>query len=100
MKPRKTNVSLHGRGEREHELYVMVARPPADHWAAITDVPCPVEGCKQTLVWYEAGYVPGYRVCMAPDVGGFDMDTLRHRFLAGFLFGRGLTLIRDDCCEE
>lgn len=26
-------------------------------------VPCPRQGCSRPLVWYEAGYVPGYRVC-------------------------------------
>ncbi len=27
--------------------------------------PCPHAGCGLALVWYEAGYVPGYRVCLA-----------------------------------
>lgn len=26
-------------------------------------VPCPVPRCGRALVWYEAGYVPGYRIC-------------------------------------
>jgi hypothetical protein len=26
-------------------------------------VPCPAPHCGRALVWYEAGYVPGYRVC-------------------------------------
>lgn len=26
-------------------------------------VPCPAPRCRRALVWYEAGYVPGYRVC-------------------------------------
>lgn len=26
-------------------------------------VPCPARGCGSGLVWYEAGYVPGWRVC-------------------------------------
>ena len=25
--------------------------------------PCPARGCGRALVWYEAGYVPGYRIC-------------------------------------
>lgn len=28
-------------------------------------VPCPAPRCGRALVWYEAGYVPGYRVCTA-----------------------------------
>ena len=62
--------------------------PPAsngDYWTAVSDVPCPVPGCGQTVVWYEAGYVPGYRVCMARSAAGdgYAHDTLRHRFTAG-----------------
>lgn len=37
-------------------------------------VPCPTRGCGAPLVWFEAGYVPGYRICtrghhaqLAPD---------------------------------
>lgn len=61
--------------------WAMPPRHPTDAWAAITGAPCPVHGCGQTLVWYEAGYVPGYRVCMAADrKGGFVHRTLRHRF--------------------
>lgn len=26
-------------------------------------VPCPHRRCGRPLVWYEAGYVPGYRIC-------------------------------------
>ena len=54
---------LHGTGQEDGEVYDMPARPP-DYWAAVTNVPCPMVGCEQTVVWYEAGYVPGYRVCM------------------------------------
>lgn len=54
-----------------------------DYWSAVTGVPCPTDGCDQTVVWYEAGYVPGYRVCMKALGGGrFDEGTLRHRFIA------------------
>lgn len=35
-------------------------------WYIIGDfVPCPRRGCGRGLVWYEAGYVPGYRICLA-----------------------------------
>lgn len=59
--------------------------PPHDKgfWASVTNIPCPIPDCEQELVWYEAGYVPGYRVCMKPlKPGTFDHKTLHHRFLA------------------
>jgi hypothetical protein len=90
---------LHGHGGQEYEHYSMPPSPIAhDEWARITEVPCPVEHCDQTLVWYEAGYVPGYRVCMARDPsGGYRLDTLCHRF---HLSRDGWVLVRDECCEE
>jgi hypothetical protein len=42
------------------------------------------------VVWYEAGYVPGYRVCMAAPN---DRESLTHRFIAGGS-GHRATLIR------
>ena len=35
----------------------------ADYWHTLDFTPCP--HCGAPLVWYEAGYVPGYRVCSA-----------------------------------
>lgn len=35
-----------------------------DSWELAEWMPCPV--CGAPLVWYEAGYVPGYRVCGRP----------------------------------
>ena len=35
-----------------------------DYWVQLDWTPCPT--CGAPLVWYEAGYVPGYRVCAAP----------------------------------
>lgn len=32
-----------------------------DYWCQLDWTPCPK--CGAPLVWYEAGYVPGYRVC-------------------------------------
>ena len=32
-----------------------------DYWASVDFTPCPK--CGAPVVWYEAGYVPGYRVC-------------------------------------
>ena len=32
-----------------------------DYWETVNFTPCPV--CQAPIVWYEAGYVPGYRVC-------------------------------------
>ena len=79
---------MDGRGCQPHEVYDMPL-PASDQvrstycWEAVTDVPCPVEGCGQTVVWYEAGCVPGYRVCMRRlQDGTCDPDTLRHRLQA------------------
>lgn len=85
----------------EHEVYDL----PGSGWDAVTNVPCPVRGCQQTIVWYEAENVPGYRVCMmALDVGRYDMSTIRHRFLAsvmaGLEEGPDGRLVRDECCEQ
>lgn len=101
--------NLDGTGSRDHEVYDMRRgpeillwpdnRPSGQHeyWPAVTDVPCPVEGCGQTVVWYEAGYVPGYRVCMRPtgQPGVFDHDSIKHRFLAKGT-AEAPTLVRDD----
>lgn len=35
-----------------------------DYWRQVDFTPCPV--CGAPVVWYEAGYVPGYRVCSRP----------------------------------
>jgi len=61
-------------------VVTMPARHPWDVWPDITGAPCPVPGCGHELVWYEAGYVPGYRVCMARLGSGYDARTLRHQF--------------------
>lgn len=39
-------------------------RPNEDMWIEADLTPCPK--CGAALVWYEAGYVPGYRVCAGP----------------------------------
>lgn len=39
-----------------------IANP--DMWMEVELTPCPK--CGAALVWYEAGYVPGYRVCAGP----------------------------------
>lgn len=76
MPPPLPTSFIDGAGEKQH-------RDPY-YWDAVTDVPCPVDGCDQTVVWYEAGYVPGYRVCMRRIEGDkFDYETLRHRLQAG-----------------
>lgn len=36
----------------------------ADYWLQVDWTPCPA--CGAPVVWYEAGYVPGYRVCTRP----------------------------------
>ena len=35
-----------------------------DYWLQVDWTPCPV--CGAPVIWYEAGYVPGYRVCSRP----------------------------------
>lgn len=35
-----------------------------DYWAQVSFTPCPK--CGAPVVWYEAGYVTGYRVCSQP----------------------------------
>jgi hypothetical protein len=110
MRTEKHN--LHGTGSRKHEVYDMPLGPhirlwpdnrpvpQREYWPAVTDVPCPVEGCTQTVLWYEAGYVPGYRVCMAPLGDGlFDPQSIKHRFLAKGDANHPM-LVRDDCCED
>jgi hypothetical protein len=87
-----------GLGDRPHTVYDMPPRGH-DYWAAVTDVPCPVHGCGQTVVHYEAGYVPGYRVCMAPAPGApgmFQVDTLRHRFLAKGRLGAATLVLLEE----
>lgn len=81
-----------GDGEPETEGYVMPPRDPYDTWAAVTGAPCPL--CAQEIVCYEAGYVPGYRACMARSGDGYDRKTLRHRWL----WWDGV-LVRDSAAE-
>jgi len=91
---------LHRTGAAEHEVYDM--EPVADDiWAAVTNVPCPVKDCGQTVVWYEANYGPGYRVCArVTGNGSFGQATIRHHFQARFRNSRAPTLIRHECCER
>ncbi len=95
----KEKHNLDGRGYREHEVYY-VAPSDDGYWDAVTDIPCPVPGCDQTVAWYEAGYVPGYRVC-ARSAGSdaYDTASIRHRFLAGGSV-TAPTLIRDHKNEH
>ena len=101
MHKRMTNRSLHGDpDEPEHEEYPM-PRQPGTWWNSVTDVPCPVPGCGQTIVWWEAGYVPGYRVCMRRiSDESYAIDSVRHRFLAATDNDGNPVLIRDQCCES
>jgi len=32
-----------------------------DYWKQVDWLPCPE--CSSAIIWYEAGYVPGYRIC-------------------------------------
>lgn len=80
--------NMHGTGYADCAAFLMLPSDPLDKWGDITSYPgapvnCPVPGCSQHLVWYEAGYVPGYRACMAPlDGDSYDPKSIRHRFAA------------------
>jgi len=86
-----------GKGWRLMQVYHVPSLSEHDYWQSVTSVPCPVPGCGQTAVWYEAGYVPGYRVCMA-QLGEkmYDMDTISHRFLAQGDAAEPYLLLLDD----
>lgn len=76
---------MDGTGAQQYRGWVMPPGHPEDHWADITsypgrDVLCPVPGCGQYLQWWEAGYVSGYRVCLAGRDDTYDLGTLRHHF--------------------
>jgi hypothetical protein len=72
-----------GTGYKDHEVYDLEIKSELDFWESVTGVPCPVEGCTHTVLWFEAGFVPGYRVCMAQvEPGAFDLGSIRHRFIA------------------
>ncbi len=105
-KMRLEDHDLHGTGYEPCEVYDMTPDPDGHYWPAVADVPCPVDGCSQAIVWYEAGYVPGYRVCMLPVArdamathpAGYRQETLHHRFLAGGSTAAP-TLVRDSLAE-
>lgn len=93
--PLSVEADIHGDGGGIYRAWEMPPRHPTDAWAAITGAPCPVPSCGQRLVWWEAGYVPGYRVCMARRPGGeYDVSTLRHRFCLST--GGGWVLILEE----
>lgn len=60
------NHNLHGIGDKRCKVFVLPGRSSSrnqyDYWALVTDVPCPACG-SGTILWHEAGYVPGYRIC-------------------------------------
>ena len=69
--PRGLALCLIGQGEEQHRGLRISDEPPypgewmqrgAIAWYEHGEwVPCPT--CRAPLVWYEAGYVPGYRIC-------------------------------------
>lgn len=73
-----TKASYPGGGWRELLSLRMEIEPEypgefeGDYWQRLDFVACPK--CGAPLVWYEAGYVPGYRVCA---------KTPNHHWLAG-----------------
>jgi hypothetical protein len=36
-----------------------------DYWTTLDLQPCPI--CTAPIVWWEAGYVPGHRICTGPE---------------------------------
>lgn len=82
--PRFEMANLDGGGAKLHSVYDMPVLSKDNYWASVTDVPCPV--CRTgTVVWHEAGYVPGSRIC--DDCGRF--------FQARGSVSAGITLMRD-----
>lgn len=55
--------SFNGCIRMEHEPEYPMGEHP-NYWRQVDFTPCPV--CGAPVVWYEAGYVPGYRVCTGP----------------------------------
>lgn len=47
-----------------NELSFPGEKPNLNMWLEIDLLPCPK--CGYALIWYETGYVPGYRVCAGP----------------------------------
>lgn len=56
------NNSIHVGLRFEHEPEYPGEYP--DAWQQVEWTPCPQ--CGAPVVWYEAGYVPGYRICSQP----------------------------------
>ena len=78
-----------GNGPRRHSVYDMPVVHPANYWANVTDVPCPM--CKAgTNRLHEAGYVPGSRLC----------DNCGRYFQAKGSVRDGITLVRDSRFDE
>jgi hypothetical protein len=73
--PRGIALVLIGQGQEQRQGLRLAVEPPyPGEWPEGKGVvwhergawlPCPVPGCARALVWYEAGYVPGYRICTA-----------------------------------
>jgi hypothetical protein len=83
-KPRYETRNL-GDGAKRHAVYDMPIVHPHDYWLSVTDVPCPL--CDTgSIRWYEAGFVPGARIC----------DACGKFFLAKGSIKEGARLIRDS----
>jgi hypothetical protein len=51
-----------GSGPKPVCIYPMLRVEKHDYWSAVTNIECSCYS-KGTIRWYEAGYVPGYRIC-------------------------------------
>ena len=60
---RTATYNLDGRGDKQYTAYDLPCIDPDDYWTNVTGIPCPVPQCEGTILWYEAAYVPGYRIC-------------------------------------
>lgn len=60
-------IEPNGPNGADREVFLVPSRSSFDFWESVTDVPCPVPGCDQPVVWFEAGFVPGYRACLNPE---------------------------------
>ncbi len=60
---RTTETDLDGQGVKTYKAYDLPVIDNDDYWTNVTGIPCPVAECDGTILWYEAAYVPGYRIC-------------------------------------
>ena len=81
--PQIENHNMDGIKPKPYKVYNVPLLNMVNAWDSVTDIPCPVEGCEHRVLWYENGYVPGYRVCMKEiDKNKFLYESIKHRLMA------------------